>query len=95
MSASNDNPGSGQDAEFLYFFPEDKVTKSDLQRILVEGSQEKRAWAISHLLRYAQWDDIWLYVSRDQVLELFSELDLPESLRGAWASWLKIETSVT
>ncbi len=95
MSASNDTTGSGHDAEFLYFFPEEKVTKSELERILEQGSQEKRAWAISHMLRYAQWDDIWLYVSRDQVRELFSELDLPESLRSAWARMLKIEASVT
>ncbi len=49
---------------------------------------------ISHLLRYAQWDDIWTYVSRDEVREIFPELDLPENLRNAWGRMLKVEAPV-
>jgi hypothetical protein len=51
-------------------------------------------WVISHLLRYAQWDDIWTYVSRDEVKEIFPTLDLPENLRLAWGRMLKIEAPV-
>ena len=46
---------------------------------------------MSHLLRYAQWDDIWTYVTREEVREIFPELELPENLRSAWARMLKIE----
>ncbi len=59
-----------------------------------DGTARERAWAISHLLRYAQWDDIWTYVSRDEVREIFAELDLPENLRAAWARMLKVEAPV-
>lgn len=83
-----------REAEHLYFFPDSEVTSRDLQRILEGGSREDRAWAISHLLRYAEWEDIWSYVSRDEVREIFDELDLPASLRAAWARMLKIETPV-
>ena len=78
----------------LYFFPDQEVTAEQLQRTLNEGSREERAWAISHLLRYAQWEDIWSYVSREEVKEIFHELDLPENLRIAWARMLKIEAPV-
>jgi hypothetical protein len=78
----------------LYFFPDRPVTIAELRRILSDGSRAERAWAISHLLRYAQWDDIWTYVSREQVREIFGELELPEGLRGAWARMLKIEAPV-
>lgn len=78
----------------LYFFPEQTVTEEELRRILAGGSPERRAWAISHLLRYAVWEDIWLYVSRDEVRELFLDLDLPENLRSAWARMLKLEAPV-
>ncbi|MEM7048115.1 MAG: hypothetical protein AAF604_00560 [Acidobacteriota bacterium] len=80
--------------EPLYFFPDREVMKAELETILAEGPDDQRAWAISHLLRYAQWDDIWTYVSRDQVREIFAELDLPENLRVAWGRMLKVEAPV-
>jgi hypothetical protein len=86
-----DSPRTGG---FLYFFPDCQVTAAELRRILREGAAAERAWAISHLLRYAQWDDIWTYVSKDEVREVFPELDLPETLRAAWARMLKVEAPV-
>ena len=88
--------GRGRDtSELLYFFPDAKVTADELRHILRQGSAQQRAWAISHLLRYAVWDDIWNYVSRDDVREIFPDLDLPENLRSAWARMLKIEAPVS
>lgn len=90
--------GSGSPApqrdQPLYFFPEREVTEGELRAILREGAEDQRAWAISHLLRYAQWEDIWTYVSRDEVREIFPALDLPDNLRQAWGRMLKVETVV-
>jgi hypothetical protein len=80
--------------ESLYFFPDQRVSEEEVRLLLRQGSRERRAWVISHLLRYAQWDDIWTYVSRDEVREIFPELDLPETLRQAWGRMLKIEAPV-
>lgn len=85
--------GAARDAT-LYFFPDREVTAAELRRLLDEGPAEERAWAISHLLRYAQWDDIWTYVSRDEVREVFPDLDLPDNLRQAWGRMLKVEAEV-
>jgi hypothetical protein len=81
-------------SESLYFFPDARVSADELRQILRQGTPERRAWAISHLLRYAVWDDIWQYVSRDEVREIFPDLDLPENLRHAWGRMLKIEAPV-
>jgi hypothetical protein len=78
----------------LYFFPDQRITEPEALRLLNQGTREQRAWVISHLLRYAQWDDIWTYVSREEVKEIFPVLDLPENLRQAWARMLKIEAPV-
>jgi hypothetical protein len=78
----------------LYFFPDQKVSDAEARRLLRDGTLEQRAWVISHLLRYAQWDDIWIFVSREEVREIFSDLDLPENLRTAWARMLKVEVTV-
>ena len=85
------NVASPERSEFLYFFPEDRITAEQLEEILRDGSPERRAWAISHLLCYAQWDDIWSFVTREQVRQSLPALELPEPLRAAWARLLKID----
>jgi len=90
-------PGRTRDAdrtESLYFFPDKKVTADEARHLLRHGTVEQRAWVISHLLRYAQWDDIWMYVTREEVKEIFPDLDLPENLRNAWGRMLKVEAHV-
>ena len=77
-----------------YFFPDDEVSAAELEAILNGADRERKCWAISHMLRYAQWDDIWGYVTREEVCELFPDLDLPDNLRQAWARMLKIEVPV-
>ena len=95
MNSTPDEPPETGESEFLYFFPDRQVTAAELEQILAGGDQDERAWAISHLLRYAQWDDIWLYVSREEVRDIFAVLDLPDTLRQAWARMLKIEAPVS
>jgi hypothetical protein len=88
-------PGKHRDgSDSLYFFPDTRVTADELRQILRQGTPQRRAWAISHMLRYAQWDDIWNYITREEVKEVFPDLDLPENLRHAWARMLKIEIPV-
>ena len=94
MSSPSHGAGTRDRAHPLYFFPEEEVTEEELREILADGPPAKRAWAISHMLRYAQWEDIWTYVDRDEVRDVFPELDLPENLRAAWGRMLKVETPV-
>ena len=92
---AQDREATATRSEFLYFFPDCDVTPAELRRVLSpQGTREERCWAISHLVRYAQWDDIWSYVTREDVREILFELDLPENLRGAWARMLKLEAPV-
>lgn len=83
------------DAPPLYFFPDRPVTEEGAKRMLADGSPAERAEVISQLLRYADWEDIWRFVSRDEVRDSFADLDLPESLRRAWGRMLKIEAVVS
>jgi hypothetical protein len=91
-------PGRGRDTverkDSLYFFPDQKITEAEFLHLLHKGTPEQRAWVVSHLLRYAQWDDIWTYVTRDEVREIFAALDLPDNLRNAWGRMLKVEATV-
>lgn len=91
MAASGTNPPETDRREKLYFFPDEPVTAEELHGLLRDGSPERQAWAISHLLRYADWEDIWSFTTREQVRQHFADLDLPTSLRVAWARMLKVE----
>ncbi|RMH16108.1 MAG: hypothetical protein D6696_18985 [Acidobacteria bacterium] len=79
----------------LYFFPDQVVSEDEVREILRSGSPERRAWVVSHLLRFAQWDDIWNYVDRDEVRAIFDRVEMPDKLRAAWARMLKIEAPVS
>jgi hypothetical protein len=92
-AAGAPSPARGRDT-VLYFFPDREVTDGELRALLRDGTEEQRGWAISHLLRYAQWEDIWTYVSRDEVREIFPTLELPDNLRQAWGRMLKVEAPV-
>jgi hypothetical protein len=94
MNGSGKNRDASGRSEYLYFFPDQKVTAEELRQTLRQGTSDQRCWVISHLLRFAQWDDIWAYVSRDEVKEVFAAVELPENLRHAWARMLKIEVPV-
>jgi hypothetical protein len=78
----------------LAFIPDRPMSEAQLRRLLAEGSPEMRAWAVTRLLQFAEWDEIWAYVTRDQVGELFPLLDLPPKLRAAWARLLRLDEAV-
>ncbi|HXU29479.1 MAG TPA: hypothetical protein VN851_02785 [Thermoanaerobaculia bacterium] len=82
-----------ESADPLYFFPEKPVTLAEA-RALFAGTPAERAVVVSHLLRYAQWEDIWKWIGRDEVRELLPLLDLPDNLRAKWAHLLKAEAAV-
>ena len=93
MPASGTNPPETERGEKLYFFPDQPVSPEELRLLLKDGASDRQAWAISHLLRYADWEDIWSYTTREQVRLHFADLDLPPSLRTAWARMLKVEAA--
>lgn len=80
-----------KEEEFLYFFPDQEVTEEQVRAALKKGTEQEKLWAISHLLRYAQWDEIWTYVSREDVRDLFSQLELPTKLQEAWGRLLDVK----
>ncbi len=94
MTQSGAGDRDGSSTSTLYFFPESKVTEEELRQILAGSDANKKSWAVSNLLRYAQWEDIWTYISREEVREMFLDLDLPDNLRSAWGRMLKVEVPV-
>ncbi|MFN7940471.1 MAG: hypothetical protein U0X73_02640 [Thermoanaerobaculia bacterium] len=87
-----DLPGLDR-SDRLDFLNDPALSAVEFRRMLHEGPPEKRAWAVSQLIQFAEWDEIWQYVSRDEVRDLLPQLELPENLRLAWARILKSEAA--
>ncbi|HLF55580.1 MAG TPA: hypothetical protein VI942_01915 [Thermoanaerobaculia bacterium] len=90
-ASGTDLPPGLQRDENLAFIPDRSMTAEQLRRLLAEGPEDRRAWAVTCLLLYAEWEEIWGFVTREQVIELFPQLDLPPALRAAWARILRFE----
>jgi hypothetical protein len=75
----------------LPFIPDRAMTAEQLRRLLAEGPDDRRAWAVTRLLLYAEWEEIWAFTTREQVVELFPLLELPPALRAAWGRILRLE----
>ena len=69
-----------------YFFWDYDTTEEDIRRILTNGNQTERARVITRILEYAKWDDIWLYLTIDDIRENLEHLRfrLPQD-RELWA----------
>lgn len=88
------NVASPERSEFLSFLPDERLTAEQFRAVLASGPPARRAWALSQLLRYAPWDEIWTFVSRDEVVAALPALDLPAELAAKWARVLTAEAAV-
>ncbi len=45
------------------------LTEEDVRRILREGTPAERGWLIGRILEYAPWEEIWRYLTPDQIAQ--------------------------
>lgn len=58
----------------LYFFWDYDITEDDLQTILHGVNEVEKAWAIARLLEAARWEDIWRFITLDDLCAIFNRL---------------------
>ena len=75
----------------LYFFWDYNITEDQLREILRGRNTTERVWAISRILQFARWEDIWKYLTLRDVQENFARLQwrAPE-LRALWTHALEV-----
>ena len=67
LSRSGWREAKRTESERPYFFWDYDVTESDVKRIVRAGTQEEQAWVVSRILAYAKWDDIWRYLTPEDI----------------------------
>ena len=68
----------------LYFIWDYDLPLSEFQNILKNKEHARYFWLITRILEYARWDDIWRYLSIDQIKEILPRLKLRPSLKKCW-----------
>lgn len=73
-----------------YFFWDYDLTEEQVRDILRSGNDTEKAWVITRILEYARWDDIWRYLTVDDIRQNFERLRFrwPQD-RELWAYALK------
>jgi hypothetical protein len=67
-----------------YFIWDYDLTESDVQDILQGKDEEQKFWLVARLLESARFEDVWKYISLDELREIFPFLQLKPQVRAAW-----------
>jgi hypothetical protein len=73
-----------------YFMWDYDLTEEDVHRILRGDNEVEKAWLITRILEYAKWEDIWRYLTVDDVRENFERLRMKPYQRDLWAYALEV-----
>jgi hypothetical protein len=72
-------------AKRLYFFWDYDLTDDDVQKILASDNEMEKVWVMSRILQSARWEDIWKYVTPDDIRQNFEKLQFrTPHLRDLW-----------
>jgi len=75
----------------VYFFWDYDLSEEDVREILAGDDEYRKAWVISRILNAAHWDDIWTYVTLDDVRTYFDQLRFrTPHQRELWAHALEV-----
>lgn len=75
----------------VYFFWDYDLTEEDVREILAGDDEYRKAWVISRILNAARWDDIWNYVTLDDIRTYFDQLRFRTPYqRELWAHALEV-----
>ena len=77
-----------------YFLWDYDITEEQIRDILRGNDKTAKAWAITRILEYARWEDIWRYLTVDDVRENFEQLRFRwPDVRDLWAYALEVWSS--
>ena len=65
---------TAQTNQRLYFFWDYDLSEEGIRRILRHGNPTEKAWVITRILEYAKWDDIWRYLTVDDIRQNLGQL---------------------
>lgn len=66
------------------------LTERQVRQLITSGSLVERCWLTERILMQAQWDEIWRYLTPQQIRDLLPHLKLPHSVKDTWERALSL-----
>jgi len=71
------------DVQRPYFIWDYDLTEADVRAILAGDDELQKAWMTARLLESARYEDIWKYISLEELRAIFPKLQLKSQVRAA------------
>ena len=78
--------------DYLPYFWDYKLTASDLRAIFASKNPIKKRWALARLVESAPLEEIWKYITLDELRQEFPHLKLKQPVRRVWEKALKVRS---
>lgn len=67
-----------------YFIWDYDLSYSDVKAILQGDDPEQRYWLIGRIIECASWDDVWKFLTVNDIQEALPHLKIRKKLKGIW-----------
>lgn len=73
-----------------YFLWDYNLNDEQVLAILHGDNETERQWLIGRILTHARFDDVWKYLTIEDIVKNFSKLRLPTQTKNAWSNALNV-----
>ena len=74
----------------LYFLWDYDLTEDDVRRILRGDNEVEKIWLMSRILTSARYEDVWKYMTLNELIEWFPKLRMRAEIKEAWIRALTV-----
>ena len=73
-----------------YFLWDYNLSENQIHTILHGNNEVEKLWIIARIITHAKFDDIWQYLTLEDIVRVFSKLRLPLKSKQNWQRALNV-----
>lgn len=73
-----------------YFLWDYDLSENQIRTILHGNNEVEKMWLITRIITHAKFDDIWQYLTLEDIVKVFSRLRLPAKAKQDWQRALNV-----
>ena len=73
-----------------YFLWDYSLNENQIRGILHGDNNVEKKWLIARILTHARFEDVWKYLTVNDIISIFPKLQLPQKTKQAWERALSV-----
>lgn len=73
-----------------YFLWDYDLNENQIRTILHGGNETEKSWLITRIMMHAKIEDIWQYLTLEDIVKVFPKLRLPSKAKQNWQRALNV-----